>query len=97
MPYELRLPPGTRDSIREYVERFDTLEQQLEAIDAIHGALEALAHNPRLGVMPRGAFGFPIYSFTIRIDGVTYPIRSTCCYSQDEKAIIVTGIEAQLL
>ena len=97
MPYEPRLPPGTRDSIERYVERFDTLEQKLEAIAQIQGALEALARNPRLGVVPRGAFGFPIYTFTIRIEDVSYPIRASYFYSDDEKAIIVTGVNAQLL
>ena len=97
MPFELRLPPGVRTRIEEYLDRFDEVAEQLEALEQIHGALEALAANPRLGVTPRGAFGFPIYGFTIRVGGIGYRLRAAFHYSQDERAIVITDLEQQLL
>jgi len=95
MPFELRLPPAVRAQIEEYIERFD-VEFQMEALAQIRERLEMLAENPRLGSTPRGAFGFPIYSFTIRVDDIGYHLRAVYCYSQDERAIIVTILEQQL-
>lgn len=95
MPYELRLPPAVKTQIEEYIERFE-VGFQMEALARIRERLEMLAENPRLGSPPRGAFGFPIYRFTIRVDEVGYHLRAAYCYSQDERAIIITGIEQQL-
>lgn len=95
MPYELRLPPMVRDDITEYLERFEG-EQKWEALEQIQAELERLAANPQLGSTPRGAFGRPIYTFSIRADGVRYPIRVVYAYTPDERAIIIGGFSAQL-
>ena len=97
MPFKLRLSPGGRQSVDRYLKRFEVAEDQLEALAQIKQALKALAANPRLGVTPRGIVGVPTYRFTIRIRGVGYYVRATFNYSQDEKAIVITRVEQQLL
>ena len=96
MGFELRLPPAVRRQIEEYIDRFE-VEFQMEALATIRGHLEKLAENPRLGRTPNRAFGFPVYVFSMRIGGVRYAVRVAYCYSQDEKAIIITGVEQQLM
>jgi plasmid stabilization system protein ParE len=95
MPYELRLPGIVRDSITEYLDRFDD-HHIWEALEQIQAELQRLASNPRLGSTPRGAFGRPIYTFRIKVDGVFYPLRVAYTYSPDERAIIIGGLSAQL-
>ena len=95
MPYELRLPPTVRDGITEYLERFEG-EHKWLALEQIQAGLERLAANPQLGRTPRGAFGRPIHTFSIRADGVLYPVRVVYTYTPDERAIIISGFSAQL-
>ena len=95
MPYELRLPPTVQHSIREYVKRFEG-DSQLRALDAIQEGLNRLAANPRLGRIPGGAFGRPVYVFRFSVDGVNYTVRVAYSYSEDETAIIISGFEQQL-
>lgn len=69
----------------------------MEALATIREHLERLAENPRLGRTPTRAFGFPVYVFSMRVGGVGYAVRVAYCYSEDEKAIIITGVGQQLL
>jgi len=91
------LPPEVRRQIEEYIDRFD-VEFQMEALATIRDHLERLAENPSLlGRTPSQTFGFPVYVFSMRVGGVGYAVRVAYCYSQDEKAIIITGVGQQLL
>jgi plasmid stabilization system protein ParE len=92
MPYELRLAPPAQRDISEYIgNRFET--GQIEALEAIQRELRKLATSPRLGSIPPGAFGRPIYRLRIIVEDTTYYIQAVYCYSEDEKAIVITGLK----
>jgi len=90
MAYELRLAPVARSQITEFISEFDA-GWQLEALEAVHEQLRRLAGDPRLGRILSGSFSRPLFRFEIRVEGVVYYRQVVYRYSQDEKAIEITG------
>jgi hypothetical protein len=92
MSYELRFSPAAEEAIEGYLsKRFKDGPEKDQAIDQIEGRLLALARNPRVAVIPPGPFGRPIHVFQIDAGGVQRALRVTFCYTDDEKAIRITG------
>jgi plasmid stabilization system protein ParE len=94
MNYELRLPPDTRNEIRDYLnDRFGNDTQRLAALAAITQELEKLAVNPALGSShPGGPFeSRRIYRFSIAIGGVTRYVQVAYAVRSEARVIVVSG------
>lgn len=76
MSYAARLSETAQSSIIDYVTQIEDPVEYQTVVDGIYAEVQRLADNPRLGTVPPGPFGRPIYRFQ-------FAFR----YSEDEKYI----------
>ncbi|MGQ0713798.1 MAG: hypothetical protein ACT4PJ_08695 [Gemmatimonadaceae bacterium] len=94
MSYELRLPPDTRNEIREYLnDRFHDDAERLAALAAIAQELEKLSINPALGSShPGGPFETRrIYRFSLVADRVTRYVQVAYAVREEARLIVISG------
>jgi|GEM_PF-2604152 len=87
MSYAARLSETAQSSIIDYVTQIEDPVEYQTVVDGIYAEVQRLADNPRLGTVPPGPFGRPIYRFQIRTGGIVRYLQFAFRYSEDEKYI----------
>lgn len=99
MSYVPRLPPPAQRDFREFVlDHFDETEARLEAIDRLNVLIERIASEPtEMGTTAPGPIPGMVCVQQISVGELQYPVRVAYELSEDEKAVVITGIGFQPL
>ena len=89
MSYAVEFTEIAEEKLQRLVESLPRT-RRAAAVEGVATAMERLGANPRLA--PHVHLGRQTYQFSFRAGGTTYHWAATFCFSEDEKAVIITEI-----